>query len=347
MEREALVDEIFNRALDTPQEELNTFLEEACGEDRNLRMDVERLLKWSSHLPSALTEGAVASSFMMGEDLPKSEISLPMPERIGPYRILRELGRGGMGVVYLAERDDGQYDQQVALKVMRPGADTPEMLRRFEQERQIIATLNHPNIARLLGGGITEDGRPYSALEYVEGDPFDRYCDHHRLSLEDRLSLFEVIAGAVHYAHQNLVVHRDLKPSNIMVTAGGEVKLLDFGIAKLLDIGEDVTLLTQTRGIPMTPRYASPEQLRGESVTTASDIFQLGLLLFEVVTGERARKPKDSTTPSSGVLGLDSEAIQRPSTALGKAPKDRAFASASDRGTTPGCSKTSSKANWM
>ncbi len=331
--RDAFVDEIFDRALDVPIEERASFLDRACGGDDELHDAVERLLEWSSRPPSIFARGALARGLLIGEADNDSGAERSIPERVGPYRILRELGRGGMGVVYLAERDDGHFEQQLALKVMRPGSETPETLRRFEQERQIIASLSHPSIAHLYDGGVTEDGRPYSAMEFVEGQPIDRYCDDNRLDLNERLRLFEVVAGAVHYAHQNLIVHRDLKPSNILVTRGGEIKLLDFGIAKLLDPdGPGATRMTRTSGLPMTPLYAAPEQLRGDAVTTASDVFQLGLLLFELLSGEPARR-QTASTPAEALRSAG-EPARRPSTALHRAPAGRAAASAAARRTT-------------
>ncbi len=216
------------------------------------------------------------------------------PERIGDYRVLRELGRGGMGMVYLAVRDDDRFHKRVAIKVIRKGMDSEDILKRFDQERQVLGAMNHPNIARLLDGGQTDDGRPFFVVEYVEGLPLDKHCDTHRLKISERLDLFRTVCAAVHYAHQNLVVHRDLKPSNILVTSAGEVKLLDFGIAKLLN--PDLLAFTQAPTAPelrlMTPEYASPEQVRGDPLTTASDVYSLGVLLYELLTGHRPYRIK-------------------------------------------------------
>ena len=204
---------------------------------------------------------------------------------IGRYRLLREIGRGGMGAVWLAERADGHYEQQVALKLIKRGMDSDEILARFLRERQILARLEHPNIARLLDGGVSDEGRPYFVMELVEGHPITRACDTRRLGIEDRLRLFVTVCRAVQHAHRNLVVHRDLKPTNVLLTESGEVKLLDFGVAKLL--GEEPTGEATAPGRLLTPEYASPEQLHGGSVTTASDVYQLGLLLYELLTGRR------------------------------------------------------------
>jgi serine/threonine-protein kinase len=206
---------------------------------------------------------------------------------VGSYRILSEVGHGGMGAVYLAVRDDDEFKKRVAIKLLRRGMATDDLVRRFRNERQILASIDHPNIARLLDGGTTEEGLPYFLMEYVEGEPIDRYCDGHGLSVAERLELFRTVCAAVHFAHQNLVVHRDLKPGNILVTADGVVKLLDFGIAKLLrpELYSDRAGATRLEERLLTPEYASPEQARGEAVTTASDVYSAGVLLYELLTG--------------------------------------------------------------
>jgi eukaryotic-like serine/threonine-protein kinase len=224
-------------------------------------------------------------------------VSWPGGTRIGQYAIVREIGRGGMGTVYLAERADGQFQQQVALKVLRPGLETGDVVRRFAQERQILAALHHPAIAQLYDGGLTENGHPYFVMEPVDGAPIDVWCDRRGSTIEERLRLFVKVGEAVQHAHGKLVVHRDLKPGNILVTLEGEVKLLDFGIAKLMEPGLGVEALPSTRTTTrvLTPEYASPEQVRGEEVTTASDIYQLGLLLYELLTGLRAHRVEERT----------------------------------------------------
>ena len=229
-------------------------------------------------------------------------------ETIGSYRIERELGRGGMGEVFLARRVDQEFDKLVAIKIVRRGPDLDEVLRRFRQERQILARLEHPNIARLLDGGSTADGLPYLVMEYVEGLPITDYCDSRGASIEDRCRLMLPVCDALRHAHRNLVVHRDLKPSNILVSTGGVPKLLDFGIAKLLEPEQaagDQTATVFHR--PLTPDYASPEQFLGRPITTATDVYLLGGVLFQLLTG---RKPHQITgyTPEE----LDRAVCQTP-----------------------------------
>ena len=211
--------------------------------------------------------------------------------RVGPYRIVRPLGRGGMGAVYLAVRDDDQFHKEVAIKTLKFELEGGPAVSRFRHERQILAHLEHPNIARLLDGGTTEQGTPYIVLEYVAGVPIASWCEQQQLSIEQRLRLFRQVCDAVQYAHQHLIVHRDIKPGNILVTADGVPKLLDFGIAKLLDAGAvdgvEALTATATGALLMTPDYASPEQVRGEAVSTATDVYSLGAVLYQLLTGQR------------------------------------------------------------
>jgi eukaryotic-like serine/threonine-protein kinase len=243
----------------------------------------------------------------------------PMPSHVGRYRIQRELGRGGMGMVYVGVRDDVDLKQRVAIKVIRRGMDTDDVLRRFAFERKVLSALNHPNIARLYDGGSTDDGRPYFAMELVEGLPIDRYCDRNKLSIDERLKLFRQVCSAVAYAHRNLVVHRDIKPANIIVTIDGVPKLLDFGIAKLLNPA--VAMVTSDLTSPdlriMTPEYASPEQVRGEQITTASDVYSLGVLLYELLTGHRPYHIKERVRAELERIICEEEP-ERPSTAVSR-----------------------------
>ncbi len=275
---------LFEEALSLPAGARLAFLNRI--DDANLRDEVRSLLDALDADPSFLEEPiATDTLYHAVEDHGRDALG----DRIGPYRLVRVIGSGGMGTVYLAERSDGQFSQQVALKLARPGELHPDRLAHLYHERQILASLQHPNIARLYDGGVTPDGRPFLAMEYVQGLPIDRYCDHHALDLSGRIDLFRAVCAAVQHAHQNLVIHRDLKPSNILVDERGQVKLLDFGIAKLLSdpSGEEARPTTRTGAHLMTLAYASPEQVAGRPITTASDVYALGVLLYELLTGVR------------------------------------------------------------
>jgi eukaryotic-like serine/threonine-protein kinase len=275
---------ILDEALEQEGSERAGFIAAACQGDEDLRREVESLAASEDEI------GDFIETPVFRIRLDEVE-PLAMGERIGPWKIVREIGRGGMGAVYLAERADQELEQRVAIKVVRRGMDTDEIVRRFRSERQILAYLNHPDIARLFDAGTTGDGRPYFVMEYVEGRPIDEFCADGKLSVRERLELFQRVCGAIHFAHQNLIVHRDLKPGNILVTADGDPKLLDFGIAKLLDPAQEAFALTRTDLRPMTPDYASPEQVRGEPITTASDVYSLGVLLYLLLTGRRPYQP--------------------------------------------------------
>ncbi len=242
--------------------------------------------------------------------------------RIGPYRLERLLGRGGMGSVFLALRVD-EFEKQVAIKLLRPGLSTTEVIQRFHHERQILANLDHPNIAKLLDGGTTEDGFPYFVMEYVEGEPLDRYCHRRGLSVRERLEMFRKVCSAVHLAHQNLIVHRDLKPGNILVGADGEPKLLDFGIAKPLDAASASAPEMTSGGVqPMTVAYASPEQVGNKAITTASDVYSLGVVLYELLTGRRPYRPSSNKWLDL-VRAIEEQEPRKPSAAIDHAPLPR------------------------
>jgi len=329
-DRWSRVNELVGRALERPPGERQAFLEEVC-DDAEVRREAASLLDQDpagcaalDRPPYPLLHAAPEAAIL---ELPE----IPAGERIGAYRVVEELGRGGMGVVYLAERADEEFERRVAIKVLKRGLDTAEIVRRFRTERQILANLQHPGIAELYEGGTTHDGRPYVVLEYVEGERIDRYCDRHHLGLRLRLELFRRVSAAVETAHRHLVVHRDLKPANILVTEEGQPKLLDFGIAKLLDPegqpGGDGAPLTVAGTRPMTPEYASPEQIRGEPVTTATDVYALGALLYELLTG---RRPYGLDRESGGVSSAEElrRAIceqdpLRPSVAVTRAERNR------------------------
>jgi serine/threonine-protein kinase len=283
------VERRLDAALELTAGDRSAFLNDACSGDPELRHELERLLAACDRTSGFLHSPAVA--FAAPLIVPRSAPAIGT--RVGPYRIVRELAHGGMGTVYFAERADGQFDQQVALKLIRGGFASRELDRRFMAERRILARLNHPNVAKLLDGGLTAEGQPWFAMEYVDGLPITRHCDAAQLGVSTRLTLFADVCDAVRYAHQNLVVHRDLKPSNILVDRAGRVKLLDFGIAKLLDeqtgaMGEHRDE-TRTGMQAMTPEYAAPEQVRSEPITTATDVYALGAVLYELLTGRRAQ----------------------------------------------------------
>src|SRR5882762_2228117 len=279
------IKELVEAGLESEGEERARFLNEACAGDSRLRAEVWELIASYEEAGSFMAASAFdAATSLVAEH---RDASLE-GQRIGAYRNVRELGHGGMGTVYLAVRDDEAYRKEVAVKVVNRGMDTEGIVRAFRTERQILATLDHPHIARLLDGGSTEDGRPYFVMDYVEGLPLDVYCDTHTLQIRERLKLFRTVCSAVHYAHQHGVVHRDLKPGNILVTSSEVPKLLDFGIAKVLNPElSSLTTGSTTTVRPLTPAYASPEQARGETVTPVSDVYSLGVLLYELLTGHR------------------------------------------------------------
>jgi len=284
---------VFDALIEREPSTRTMFLEEACQGDEELRTEVQRLIAAHEQAPGWLDkpvgEGLrEAQEQSLDEKGPDTRTPGRLEgRRIGPYEILRELGAGGMGTVYLAARADGVFRKFAAIKIVQAEAASPEALRRFQKEREILASLDHPNIARIVDGGSTDEGLPYLVMEYVEGKRIDAYCDEHRLSVNERLRLLEAVFSAIRYAHEKHVVHRDLKPSNILVTADGTVKLLDFGIAKLLPGREETISLTRTNLLAMTPEYASPEQIRGEVVTPLSDVYSLGVLAYELLTGRR------------------------------------------------------------
>jgi tetratricopeptide (TPR) repeat protein len=276
--------DVFVAALTRASELRGTFLDEACGGDAELRREVDNLL--AAHEAA----GGFLSSPIGLETVGVEDAGAPdaVRDRVGTYQILDIIAFGGMGTVYRAVRDDDAFRKIVALKLVRGGRHSDYFERRFLQERQILARLQHPNIATVLDGGTTEDGQPYLVMEHVEGQPITDFCAARGLGTRERLALFRAVCSAVQYAHQNLVVHRDIKPANVLVDGHGVPKLLDFGIAKLLASGVDPDLAPTATVVPMmTPAYASPEQVKGQAVTTASDVYSLGVLLYELLTGRR------------------------------------------------------------
>ncbi len=293
-DRWAQIRRIFEAAVERPERKRETWVERACGDDAELRLEVMALL--ASHdgagafleKPAAeLNRALISSSSVSSVSSPIESAEYPGGFQVGGYQLQRCIARGGMGSVWLAIRPGGDPAQRFAIKMVKRGMDTREILRRFRTERQVLASLEHPNIARLLDAGSTPEGLPYLVMEYVEGQPLDHYCESKKISISDRLVLFRQVCLAVQYAHQKLVVHRDLKPGNILVTPEGIPKLLDFGIAKLL-AGPAEGGATETRPElrAMTLQYASPEQVRGDPVTTSTDVYSLGVLLFRLLTGK-------------------------------------------------------------
>lgn len=307
---------VFDHAVGLADGERAAYLDAACGDDPRLLEEVSALLdadaSASASLAAAVSSATEAALFE--EDGQR--------ERIGPYRVTGVLGRGGMGLVYRASRDDGTYRQDVAIKVIPRHLGGVDARRRFLQERQILAELDHPGIARLLDGGTTADGVPYLVMEHVEGEPIDAYCRRARLGLEERLELVAQVADAVAHAHSRLVVHRDLKPANLLITRDGRPKLLDFGIARILD--NDGPRPTRAGDFPMTPEYASPEQISGDPVTALSDVYSLGVLLYELLTGVSPYDPASRSSPARLAQAIGEDLPTRPSVVVRRGRRSEA-----------------------
>lgn len=312
---------IVAEAWDQPPAARAAFVAQACGDDDAIRREVLSLVESIEHVgdrfeaPAFEWSGVGSLQTILDRgDLDGSALTGMVGRRIGSYEIRRELGRGGMGTVYLATRADQEFTQEVALKIIKRGMDTDAIVRRFRTERQILAGLNHPHIARLLDGGSTPEGLPYLVMEYVEGHPVTAYCDAHRLNIVERLQLFRDVCAAVAYAHQNLIVHRDIKPSNVLVRADRQPKLLDFGLATILQPGSGGEERAETV-YGWTPEFASPEQVRGGRVTTASDIYSLGVLLYELLCGRRPFG-RHGSGAADWLRRTSGEPPERPSVAL-------------------------------
>ncbi len=311
-ERWQQVRTVLDQAIALGVDQRSAFLDSACAGDVELRSEVESLLRSHNEAGSVF----LSRSPIDLKAIPDSSRDqfAKLGRKIGVYQLVEQIGQGGMGEVYRAVRADGQYDKQVAIKFVRAGLDTSSVLERFRHERQVLASLDHPNIARLLDGGTTDDGIPYLVMELIEGTPMDQYCAAKKLSVPERLRLFLQVCSAVQYAHQHLVIHRDIKPGNILVTRDGIPKLLDFGIAKILD----PALTSQaTVANPMTPEYASPEQIQGGAITTSTDVYSLGVILYQLLTGH-SPYPKDTHAPHEFARAICESEPERPSAAVVK-----------------------------
>jgi serine/threonine-protein kinase len=342
------VDALFEAALERPADEREAFVRRASAGDPELTAEVLALLASERESGPAIGDSALTFAAPLLDELhdlaDPEDPTLRPGARVGAYRILGQIGRGGMGAVYLAERADEQYRQRVALKLVKRGTDTDEVLQRFRRERQILASLDHPHIARLLDGGATSDGRPYLVMEAIEGIPITEWCDRRRRTVDERVALFGTVCLAVQHAHQRLVVHRDVKPSNVLVEEDGDVKLLDFGIAKVLGADDVPGIRTQAGVRVLTPEYAAPEQLGGLPVTTATDVYGLGVLLYELLTGRRPFEPsrassgrdaapRDPELPSAVVLRGARDPARQPRLEARGSSEPASVAAA--RGTTP------------
>jgi len=321
-ERWNQIEGLFLQAVELPPQERERFLGEVCNGDESLRRELNSLLACD------IPETPLVNGSFLPPNGGLTEVSSPAAteiagRRIGPYRLLRLLGHGGMGSVHLAVRDDDHYRKEVAIKLLKRGMDTDFMLNRFRQERQILANLEHPFIARLLDGGATDDGLPYFVMEYVDGSPITTYCAQHSLDMEERLRLFRLVCEAVQYAHQHLVIHRDLKPGNILITQERIPKLLDFGIAKLMHPERSVEMATLTGAGQrmLTPDYASPEQFLGQTISTASDIYSLGAVLYELLTGQRPHRFEFDSLAGMEKAICEQEP-EKPSTAVVRGSQD-------------------------
>ncbi len=301
---------VLDKAIAISEAERPAFLDKACSDDQELRAEVESLLHSHQQAGTRFLHNPAIDLGISSLLASKARVG----QRIGVYMVLEQIGEGGMGEVYRAVRADGQYDKEVAIKLVRAGLDRSSVVERFRHERQVLASLDHPNIARLFDGGTTDDGIPYLVMELIEGTPIDEYCDSRKLNVTERLRLFQQVCSAVQYAHQRLVIHRDIKPGNILVTSDGVPKLLDFGIAKIFDpeASSNTTLIN-----PMTPEYASPEQIQGQPITTATDVYSLGVVLYELLTG-RSPYPRDTRAPHEFARAICEHEPERPSSVVSK-----------------------------
>jgi eukaryotic-like serine/threonine-protein kinase len=310
------IEALFDQALALSDEQRRAFVEQECGDDEHLHHEVAELLAAAPTAPGSLRQPIVVAARALAADAVTAQVG----RRIGPFRLERLLGEGGMGAVYLAERDDAQFHQRVAVKLLSHSVGSPQAVARFRDERQILAALDHPNIVRLLDGGSTDDGIPYLVMEHIEGGTLTHYARERNLTVRAQVMLIRQVCAALQYAHQNLVVHRDVKPSNILVDKGGTPKVLDFGIAKLLAPSTELALEARTRtGFAIfTPEYGSPEQARGESISTATDVYSTGAVLYELLAG---RPPHRTTGSQMEVLRSICEDEPAPPSAVAPATR--------------------------
>jgi len=331
--------ELLDTVLELDQAARASWIDQLGEEHADLRLPLKQLLAQRASMETAefMAQPVQAAAALIANQQLYIAETLQPDTLIGNYKLIRELGRGGMGTVWLAERHDNQLNRQVALKLPYVGPLQANLVARFVRERDILAALTHPHIARLYDAGASADGQPFLAMEYVEGKPINEYCDQHYDDLNQRIALFLQVLHAVKYAHANLVIHRDLKPNNILVTREGQVKLLDFGIAKLIDNGDaGQTALTQLGGRVLTPDYASPEQVIDGSISTASDVYSLGVVLFELLSGQRPYKLKRDTraaleeailhvdAPQLSKVDINAQAVETRSTTIKKLRKQLA-----------------------
>ena len=315
-DRWLLVEQLFEKALEIPPSQHREWLEENVADDPSLRVKITSLLRSHQEAESVLDASTATDPFA-------APMRLQPGAQIGAYRLLSHLGEGGMSTVFLAQRDDGSFSRKVAVKVVRRGMESAETLLRLRTERQILAELEHPNIARLYDGGKTAENLPFFVLEWVDGQPIDAYCDQHRLDIGARIHCFLEVCEAVSFAHRRMIVHRDLKPNNVLVTRDGVVKLLlDFGIAKWLTEKPDAAGVATAPWVRLlTPQYASPEQVRGEAITTGTDVYSLGVLLFRLLTGRLPFRLAGRSLPEIEET-LSHRTPPRPSTVVAKAAED-------------------------
>jgi serine/threonine protein kinase/Tol biopolymer transport system component len=346
-ERWQNVERLYHATLECEESQRDAFLTSACGSDESLRREVESLISYGNRTGKFIEGSAleIVAPALASEEVPEKDLVSDerriIGKRISQYRVVEHLGTGGMGEVYRAVRADDQFQKQVAIKLLRAGEASVFVTGRFKNERQILASFNHPNIARLLDGGATDEGAPYFVMELVEGQPIDKYCDSHKLGIPARLQLFLQVCSALQYSHQHQIIHRDIKPTNILVTADAVPKLLDFGIAKVLDSGVLLRLAgvvglvgqTQTTFRAFTPEYASPEQIKGDPITIASDVYSLGVLLYELLTGHRPYRFK-TRTPSEIEHAICDEEPLKPSSVVTRA-EERTLADGTITSITP------------